>query len=541
MQPKLVATAGPLAGHTFPLPESDGAVGRGAGVWLTIKSPTVSRHHFRVENGEGAWRVVDLESRNGTYVNEERVTARALAHGDRIRAGEAEFLFVMEEEEQASAADPPVESIPTRTVFVHSGESSFLRPWSGSAAAERRLNALLRIGAAAQAAAGVEEVERCLSEHIQELMPAVSVELRGGSSLESGILSEEDHNGVSQATIHAPLKMGPRCLGTLTIRSADGLTRDHLDLAVAVGTLLAGPLDHLWRIEQLEQDLRRVRSEGAQEYEFIGDSPLMDRIYAMIRKVAPTDTTVLLTGENGTGKELAARAIHRMSGRAAGPFIAVNCATLKDALMESEMFGHEKGAFTGAVVQRKGRVEMAEGGTLFLDEIGELQLPLQAKLLRLIQERQFERLGGSRSLKADVRFVAATNRDLKQEILAGRFREDLFYRLKVVALELPPLRDRRDDIPLLVSHFIGKAAFACKRKVFGISPAAREVLLKHDWPGNVRELQNAIERAVVLGSGEWIEVEDLPEDLLETPPSTELPAFHDVVRDAKRRQIVDAI
>ncbi|MBL8292519.1 MAG: sigma-54-dependent Fis family transcriptional regulator, partial [Bryobacterales bacterium] len=387
----------------------------------------------------------------------------------------------------------------------------------------------------------LREIQAVLDAQVKELMPADKVEITTGEGGDSALLAEDNLGGNSMWTIRVPLRIGSRSYGALVIRSADTLTNDHLDLAVAMAALVAGPVDSLWRIEQLERDLRRSRSEGGLEMEFVGDSVAMDRVHELIRKAAPTQATILLTGENGTGKELAARAIHRTSPRVSRPFVAVNCAALKDTLMESEMFGHEKGAFTGAVLQRKGRVEMAEGGTLFLDEVGEIEAPLQAKLLRLLQEREYERVGGSRTLKADVRFIAATNRDLKEEIKAGRFREDLFYRLNVVSIAMPPLRERREDIPVLVTHFLQRATVLCKRRVVGVSPAAREVLMQHDWPGNVRELHNAIERAVVLGSSEWIEVEDLPEDLLESDSGSHLPVFHEAVRDSKKRQIREAI
>ena len=209
-------------------------------------------------------------------------------------------------------------------------------------------------------------------------------------------------------------------------------------------------------------------------------------------------------GESGTGKELVAHAIHSNSARAGKQFVAINCAVLSEALLESELFGHEKGAFTSAVAQKRGRLEVADGGTLFLDEVGELTPATQAKLLRVLQERQFERLGSTHSINVDVRIIAATNRNLEEAIKSGRFREDLYYRLNVISLTLPPLRERRDDISLLAYYFIEKYSKKCKRLVSGISPEARACLVAYDWPGNVRELENAIERAIVLGNTEVI-------------------------------------
>jgi len=268
----------------------------------------------------------------------------------------------------------------------------------------------------------------------------------------------------------------------------------------------------------------------------------MRDVYQFIARVAPRDITVLIFGESGTGKELVARAIHRTSSRANKPCVAINCAALAENLLESELFGHEKGAFTGAIAQKKGKLEIAEGGTVFLDEIGELAPLLQAKLLRVLQEREFERVGGTRTIKLDVRLITATNRDLEEEVKKGRFREDLFYRLNVVSLRMPALRDRREDIPLLASYFAAKFAQRSNRPVLGVSPHARTCLTNYDWPGNVRELENAIERAVVLGSSDTILPEDLPEAVLEKGESAgpTMTAFHDALRESKKQLILNA-
>src|SRR5205823_4553965 len=233
----------------------------------------------------------------------------------------------------------------------------------------------------------------------------------------------------------------------------------------------------------------------------VGRHPEMARLYQLITQIAPTPTTVLITGESGTGKELVARAIHRRSDRQNAPFVAVNVAAIPETLVESELFGHERGAFTGAHARRLGRFELAHGGTVFLDEIGSLRLELQSKLLRVLQEREVERVGGQRPVPVDVRVLAATNANLRAAVRERTFREDLFYRLNVVPLRLPSLRERREDIPHLVEHFVRKAARDCRRDVRGVSAGALEVLARYDWPGNVRELENVIHRAVVLATG----------------------------------------
>ncbi|MHC1743514.1 MAG: sigma 54-interacting transcriptional regulator [Syntrophobacteraceae bacterium] len=267
---------------------------------------------------------------------------------------------------------------------------------------------------------------------------------------------------------------------------------------------------------QLLRRNRYLTQELQDRYQFsniIGKSAPMQRVYELIEKVAPAKATVLITGESGTGKELIARAIHFNSPRRDMPFITVNCGALPETLLESELFGHEKGSFSGAISQRKGRFELAHEGTLFLDEITEMSPPLQVKLLRVLQELEFERVGGSTTLRVDVRVVAASNRNLKEEVAAGRFRSDLFYRLNVVHVLMPPLRDRSDDIPVLVSHFLNKYGKGAGKPKISIDSDALRCLMDYQWPGNVRELENAIERAVILASGDRIEVRDIPAEI----------------------------
>jgi len=251
---------------------------------------------------------------------------------------------------------------------------------------------------------------------------------------------------------------------------------------------------------------------------------------------------VLIRGESGTGKELVARAIHQNSPRSQNAFIAINCAVLSETLLESELFGHERGAFTGAIAQKKGKLEVANGGTVFLDELAELAPTLQAKLLRVLQEREFERVGGTRAIKVDIRLIAATNSDLEKTIKAGAFREDLYYRLNVLSLTMPPLRDRREDIPLLAGYFALRISKKSGRSVKGISAEARKCLVQYEWPGNVRELENAIERAVVLGTTELIQPEDLPEALLEKEavPGVQVTEYHQAIKEAKRQLVLKA-
>jgi nitrogen regulation protein NR(I) len=268
------------------------------------------------------------------------------------------------------------------------------------------------------------------------------------------------------------------------------------------------------------RDARPEDPSSRGRFRLVGESPAIRQIYAVVEKVADTPSTVLITGESGTGKELVARALHDNSSRHSGPFIKINCAAIPKTLMESELFGYEKGAFTGAVGSKPGRFELAHGGTLFLDEIGEIPTEMQVKLLRVLQESEFERVGGIKTIKVDVRLLTATNRDLAAEITTGSFREDLYYRLNVVPIHLPALRERRQDIPLLVDHFIARFNERLKKQITGAEPEAIEKLVAHNWPGNIRELENVIERTILFCEGPEICVEDLPPEISGLPASS---------------------
>jgi len=297
---------------------------------------------------------------------------------------------------------------------------------------------------------------------------------------------------------------------------------------------------------RLGDENRRLKAQLDSKYGFeniIGTSPAMQDVFETIRQAAPTRATVLIQGESGTGKELVARALHQCSPRRDGPFVPVHCAALAPTLLESELFGHEKGAFTGATERRRGRFELADGGTLFLDEIGEIDPALQVKILRVLEERKFERVGGTETIHVDVRLVAATNRDLRARVAEGAFREDLFYRLYVVNLTLPPLRERAGDVVLLAQHYLKTLAEENGKKPMAISPEAMDVLQAYPWPGNVRELRNVIERMVVLGSGPRLTAADLPAAVRDGGAGGLALASRSgrVLRDAERQLIADAL
>ncbi len=338
-----------------------------------------------------------------------------------------------------------------------------------------------------------------------------------------------DRDGLVAVPIYSS---GALC-GALLLRDTPP---DAMATLSAVASLASVAIDSVREVETLRDERAVLEQRLFGNGGIIGHSAVVRKLLERVEKLAPRETTVLIQGESGTGKELVARLLHRGSPRADAPFVAINCAAIADALLESELFGHEKGAFTGAGSLKKGKLEMAEGGTLFLDEIGDLALPLQAKLLRVLQEREFERVGATKAVRVNLRVVAATNRDLAKASREGGFRLDLYHRLNVVTLQTPPLRERVEDIPDLAAHFLLRFGGNAKR----LSPEALRCLQTYAWPGNVRELENAMEQAVVLGDGDFVLPTDLPECLWESASRDELGAFQSTVTDAKRESILRA-
>ncbi len=328
------------------------------------------------------------------------------------------------------------------------------------------------------------------------------------------------------------------------VAAIKGGASDYLTKPLNLDELLhrVGQVHDRRRLLQENRELREALRERHRVEGIIGESGPMQEVLSLVRRVAPTDATVLILGESGTGKELIAKAIHHASPRAEGPLVRVSCAALPESLLEPELFGHEKGAFTGAVAARRGRFEAAHGGSLFLDEIGDLPLHLQVKLLRVLQEREIERVGSSRAVPVDVRLLAATHRDLEAMVRRGQFRDDLYYRLNVVTIAIPPLRERRADIPPLLDHFLARFTRANAKAIRGLTGEARDALLRYDYPGNVRELENLVERAVVLTRDDVIGLGDLPigvgEAEKEAPDAASLPA---AVEGLERRMIREAL
>jgi Nif-specific regulatory protein len=536
--------------------------------------------------------LTDLGSASGTFVNGIPVKERVLASGDQIAIGNSLLLFQVEG--SAASASNPVELDETaagsgKEQQLRQEELLYLHPESLAALPhterlDRALRTLLKISTAIGSIRNVESLQWQLLGMIFDVIPAergAILLLQDGAMepfaqiawdrvsgpdhpvhvsrtlarrvIEEGvaILDNEGNSPGSSVTdkparslLCVPLVAANRPFGIVYLDSANPLApfaQEDLQLLAAIAGLAAVGIENARQFERLGNENQRLRAEISLQHDMVGQSPRMQQVYRFIEKVAPTDSTVLIHGESGTGKELAARAIHKNSARRDQPFVALNCAALTETLLESELFGHEKGAFTSAICQKKGLLEVAEGGTVFLDEIGELSLTLQAKLLRVLQEREFVRVGGTRPIKLDVRFLAATNKDLQKAVREEKFRTDLFHRLNVISFALPALREHPEDIPLLAEYFAAGHAKKCNRGIQGISPEARASLMQYDWPGNIRELENAMERAVVIGSSDFILPEDLPEALLESAPSPAADGnYHEAVRNLKRQLILNA-
>ena len=575
LEPRLVAVTGVMSGEVFPLTGLELSLGRESSNGLCFPDPALSRRQcvFTVE--EGAWTLKNLSTSNGTFVNGLQVATHRLSEGDRIAVGGSILLFV----ETARASGTSQADDPASPVRDHLGPevTKYLERPIGSerqSRTEQGLRALLRLSTVIHSAETEHALYSELLGLLKEMLPirAAAIIRRTAEGLleafpraddsrtpafdfdaaavekvmadRTGLLGRSACSGPAAVpTLTVPLILGGRAAGVIYAEAAGAaFDNEDLQLLTAVTQLTAIALANLRRVALLERETERLKGDLQLRTRLVGDSPPMLRLNEAIRRVSHAETTVLIAGETGTGKELVARAIHMNSPRANRPFVAVNCAALAESLLESELFGHERGAFSGAITQKKGRIELAESGTLFLDEIGELAPAMQSKLLRVLQEREFERVGGTRTLKVDVRLISATNRDLAEEVKAGRFRADLLYRLNVVRIDVPPLRERAADVPALARHLLDRCRVKVSRRVNGISPEAMACLRAYDWPGNVRELENAIERAAVLGSTEDILPEDLPDSVVEASlaPTGEKESIHSAILDTKKKAVIAA-
>jgi DNA-binding NtrC family response regulator len=552
---RLVVIEGPDVGKEFELPLRGGGIGRGDGNLVQLSDPTVSRHHGQLELRDGALWWIEPSDKQRTLINGQPITAHRLEAGDELVLGATRLSYV------------PVDGVevtrnPSR-VTMEVSSRQLLAFIGHDDRARRQLSAIAQLGdrLRVEASAGREAVGRAAADatltalgahrafvlttspgspgagataraRVSPLAAAIAAseppgQLQVPQDVIDKVLRERSVvavEAVGRAVLAAPVHGHGDELVALLWVDRRGQPWDAVD-AMAV-SCLAHLIGAAWVGADTREQLAR-RADALEERltdgDFIGRSAAAQRVLDFVARVGPADATVLLGGESGSGKEMVARAVHRASRRAKGPCIAVNCAALTESLIESELFGHEKGAFTGATDKKLGRFELADHGTLFLDEVGELPLTLQTKFLRVLEERRFERVGGQKSIEVDVRVVAATNRDLAEMVRRGAFREDLFYRLSVIQIDVPPLRERLDDVPLLAEHFLARFRAQAGRRIAGFAPEAIALMTRHPWPGNVRELRNAVERAVVLGEGEWLRATDLPPQVQNAGPAAPRP------------------
>jgi transcriptional regulator with GAF, ATPase, and Fis domain len=599
VKPRLQVAAGPLADSVYFLSEAEIRIGRDPTNSLSISDLSLSRRHCLLSRDEDSYKLRDLESRNGTFVNGNVISEKRLNHGDQISVGESVLVFLLKEDSDPAAKealefdDCPTQATaqlrPQDVLYLH--PERMLRELPLSSRLGRNLNALLKMSRLIHSVSDLDQLQEQILKLIFEVVPAergaILLDGKGHEKFSSlfahptlakggepvrvsrTITRQVMEQGVAilgadvpaggglsaveslvsfriRSVLCVPLTVFQTVIGCIYLDTTNPVThfdRDHLELVAGIAGISAVAVENSRRLMWLEQENLRLAAEINLQHNMVGESVPMKEVYRFLSRVAPTESTVLVGGESGTGKELVARAIHRNSPRAGRPFVTINCAAIPEGLLESELFGYERGAFTGAAGQKKGRLEIADGGVVFLDEIGELAPALQVKLLRVLQEREFERLGGARPIAIDIRLIAATNKDLQSAVKARTFREDLYYRLNVVSLVVPPLRDRIEDIPILAEYFVTKFAAKCKIKAKKISREAMAALTNYDWPGNVRELENSIERALVLGVSDTIRPEDLPESVLEKDPApgVQEAKYHRAVTQLKKHLIVTAL
>jgi Nif-specific regulatory protein len=565
---RLVIVQGDGRGSIYEI-DGEATIGRSPSNAIQISGTQISRVHARLLPRDGGYLLRDEGSRNGTFVNGERVQERSLARGDALQIGNVVLVydpaFDVRPAAEGDANIVVTDGDPTATVLIQKavpaeggGTAEAIIP-SGPSAVDiltRRLKAVYEVTRVLTSTPEPGDLMRRLIELLievfdadrgalllapapgGELKPEVVVRRRGTQAhiaISRAVLAEvqarrqavlsantetdprfDGSKSLALDTVKsflcAPLLGQSRFLGVIYIdtqRPVAAFTEDDLHLLVHVAAQASGALANAAGFARAREENAALRQRIQEDLTLVGDSPRMRQVLERIRRVAETDSTVLIAGETGTGKDLAARAIHFASARRARPFLPVDCSAMSEPLLESELFGHEKGAFTGADQMKPGKFELAGSGTLFLDEVGNMSLVTQSKLLRVLEERKYTRVGGVRVLSADARIVAATNCDLNEAVRRGAFRQDLYFRLAVVPLELPPLRERREDIPLLAQHFLDRFAAGLGAGPRDLSDAALKALAAHAWPGNVRELRNVIERAVVLSDRRRLEPDDI--------------------------------
>ncbi len=577
MNPRIIVLSGTSDGQVVQVGRDAVSVGRDSSNRLRLDDASVSDKHCQIDKCEGGYELMDLGSDNGTFVNGIPVRRKGLSDGDTIRIGNSELLFALQEESghlPVTLAGVSASEVKTIRVDPAILDTDFETAVGRMA---RDLAAMLRISNATVSIREAGQLQREILRLVLEVIPAdegaivlltmsddeetsiccwgrdsgekCSIKVQGDIVRKAfweraaAITETEDGNEIRHV-LCVPLVAVQRTLGVVYLTSSEAtlpFLDDHIHFLISASRIAAVALENILALDALSSENRQLK-EQIYSSKLVGESRGIRKLETFISRVASENVTVLIRGESGTGKEVVARSIHHTGPRADRPFVAINCAAIPEALLESELFGHEKGSFTGATMLKKGKLEVAEDGTLFLDEIGELAPLLQAKLLRALQQREFERLGGNRSLKFCARVVAATNKDLEKAIKSGEFRQDLYYRLNVISVTVPALRERREDIPLLALYFANRYAATRKRPFKGISQDARQILMNYSWPGNVRELENAIEHAIVLGVSDEILPEDLPATLLEEQGGrVEGSRYHTAINNTKKELIVEAL
>jgi transcriptional regulator with GAF, ATPase, and Fis domain len=591
-------------GDVIPLqPGNRYSIGRANTNRIVLKDELASRDHAEVYFGEDRWRLRDLKSLNGTRINGELLDSEwDLEPGDEFSVGRTRYVFVHQIEELPNV--PMEQPNDTMSIKKRLSQSRFLTPQpadnevSTTVPVPKRhglssdLLLLYRLGLEMGGAATYQELAEVV---LDGLLGAVSAEVgailtvKEGREMEvtavrpaetakknyspvsefvtnevmsgkeailaedvsrSKYLSQRDslvHLGAT-SLICAPVVHNGKVLALIHLYCTDplkSLSTEDLEFTVAVSKHFGIVIQQLQRQDSLTAENRELRDQLKVESELVGDSPAIRQVLDNVGRVASTNATVLIRGESGSGKELVARAIHYSSPRKEGPFICLNCAAITETLLESELFGHERGAFTGATEKKIGKFEGANHGTIFLDEIGEMAVNTQAKLLRILEGHPFERVGGSTPIRVDVRVVAATNQPLEKNIAEGKFRKDLFYRLQVVEIRVPPLRERLSDVPVIADHFLKKFVRETARKIRGFTPAAMQKMETYNWPGNVRELRNVVERAVALGRGNTIDANDIWLSSLElgvSSPEREPTGFEPIsLEELEKRHILKTL
>lgn len=560
--PIVIVQNGPQKGHSYPIQDKT-TIGRDPSNTIRLQDQRISRQHCQVWREGIHYKIRDLNSRNGTYVNNLPVTETILVPGDLIQLGETVLTFHYKAQKKIE----DISLLPTdikQTMILHKIPSKTVRELDQQMltrlSQEKTINdltALYHVGFSIYTIRDIDKLAERVLELVMKAIPAErgvvllydestnsllphSLRLKEGEPktqirISTSIANEAFKENIALLTKDAlsdkrfdaktsiiqeairsamcvPVGTKEKTFGVIyldTKTATAAFNEDTLRLLTAISNQVAVAIENIHFHEELKHAANTLQKELKQVYNMVGTSPQMKEIFNQIAKVSATDSTVLIAGESGTGKELVARAIHYNSGRNNKPFICVDCTTIPETLIESELFGHEKGAFTGAYATKPGQFELADDGTIFLDEIGEMPIASQVKLLRVLEENKIRHVGGTKDIPTHVRVIAASNKDLEKAVKEGAFREDLYYRLKVIQINIEPLRERKEDIALIAQYYFEKFKSKAAHPIKGFSPEALQLMEEYSWPGNVRQLKNCIERAIVLGRKDYIGPKDL--------------------------------